>query len=350
MLQTRTSPGPIAKPDGADQAETLLNHLFRYRRLDLRAGTCVERPCRQCLASLLLRVRRSIVVGEPVRFVLPGFPAKSPSPRKVLGPRPDMAEEQALLYLQRLCDELTTLYRPGVRINICSDGRVFSDLVGVSDTTVTQYGRDIRAMITRLRATSLQTFSLDDVFSGTSFDAMRRYLCARYAEPVELIRTRTRVHPTDRTLYNGIHRFLFEDRLGIENGKSRNQIRKACREYAYQVIRRSNAWSRLIAERLPEALRLSIHPQPLHAQKIGILLSDTAANLWITPWHGVAVQEGGRFLLMYRHQAEALGARLVERYGRPSHYVLDESRSDFVTEGGVATMSEPCMQWMRLGP
>jgi hypothetical protein len=54
--------------------------------------------------------------------------------------------------------------------------------------------------------------------------------------------------------------------------------------------------------------------------------------------------------LLPAHQAEALGARLVERYGRPSHYVLDESRSDFVTEGGVATMSEPCMQWMRLGP
>jgi hypothetical protein len=39
-------------------------------------------PCRQCLPSHLLRVRRSIVVGEPLHFVLPGFPAKSPSPRR----------------------------------------------------------------------------------------------------------------------------------------------------------------------------------------------------------------------------------------------------------------------------
>jgi hypothetical protein len=82
MVQTRTSPGPIAKPDGADQAETLLNHVFRSRPLDLRAGTCVERPCRKCLVSHLLRVRRSIVVEEPLHFVLPGFQAKSPSPKR----------------------------------------------------------------------------------------------------------------------------------------------------------------------------------------------------------------------------------------------------------------------------
>jgi pyoverdine/dityrosine biosynthesis protein Dit1 len=67
-------------------------------------------------------------------------------------------------------------------------------------------------------------------------------------------------------------------------------------------------------------VRLSIHPQPCHAEKIGIYLVDTRDN-WLTPWHGVAVETQGRFALMKRHEAEALGARVVYRDGRPSHFL-----------------------------
>ena len=35
-------------------------------------------------------------------------------------------------------------YPPGARITICSDGRVFSDLVGVCDKDVTNYGIEIK--------------------------------------------------------------------------------------------------------------------------------------------------------------------------------------------------------------
>jgi pyoverdine/dityrosine biosynthesis protein Dit1 len=43
---------------------------------------------------------------------------------------------------------------------------------------------------------------------------------------------------------------------------------------------------------------------------------------WLTPWHGVAVKQQDKFTLMRRHEAEALGAKIVERDGRPSHYQL----------------------------
>ena len=46
------------------------------------------------------------------------------------------------------------------------------------------------------------------------------------------------------------------------------------------------------------------------------------SNRWMTPWHGTAVELDGRFVLMRRQQAEALGARLVFSEGRPSHYLL----------------------------
>jgi pyoverdine/dityrosine biosynthesis protein Dit1 len=124
-----------------------------------------------------------------------------------------------------------------------------------------------------------------------------------------------------RALFNGVHRFLFEDRLRIEPGKSRNRLRKECRERALRVIQRSEAWGRLVRERFPTALRLSIHPQPPHAEKIGILLGD-AADAWLTPWHGVALKDGAGFRLVRRHEAEALGARVVLRGARASHYEL----------------------------
>ena len=112
-------------------------------------------------------------------------------------------------------------------------------------------------------------------------------------------------------LFNGIQRFLFEDRAVIDAGKSRTQIREECKDRTYEVIRRSDAWGRLVADCFPAALRFSIHPQPPHSEKIGILLGESA-DVWLTPWHGVALRQGGRFRLIKRKDAEALGARLVD--------------------------------------
>jgi pyoverdine/dityrosine biosynthesis protein Dit1 len=124
-----------------------------------------------------------------------------------------------------------------------------------------------------------------------------------------------------RALVNGIHRFLFEEQADVQPGRSRTQLRQACRPLAYQVVQRSDAWGRLLADCFPTALRLSIHPQHPHAEKIGILLGP-ADDVWLTPWHGVAVQQAGGWRLMKRCDAEAAGARLVEADGRPSHFVL----------------------------
>jgi pyoverdine/dityrosine biosynthesis protein Dit1 len=82
------------------------------------------------------------------------------------------------------------------------------------------------------------------------------------------------------------------------------------------------AWSDLIRARFGRSVRLSIHAQPSHSEKIGIYLVPTRDN-WLTPWHGVAVEAGGRFVLMKRHQAEAVGAALVYHAGQPSHFVTD---------------------------
>ncbi|HYY99575.1 MAG TPA: L-tyrosine/L-tryptophan isonitrile synthase family protein, partial [Pyrinomonadaceae bacterium] len=144
-------------PDAAqtETAERILRTLFRHRRLQPCAGACAENPCAQCLGLHLPKVRRFVVNGEPVHMLLPAFPAKSPNTSKVLGRLPDMAEELALGFLEGVCGEIKEFYAPGARVTICSDGRVFSDLVGVADSDVTEYGREVGSMLGRLGAESL---------------------------------------------------------------------------------------------------------------------------------------------------------------------------------------------------
>lgn len=312
-------------PDVAatELATRILRQLFRYRRLQPGAGACAANPCEQCLALHLPKVRRFVIAGEPIHFLLPSFPAKSPSPKKVLGTLPDMAEELALKFLEGMCAEIKELYPPGARLTICSDGRVFSDLVGVSDRNVTDYGREITNMLGRIGARSLDVFSMEDLFETDDHAAMRDQLVAHYADTLEAIRGRIQTYEHHQALFNGIQRFLFEDRIGVETDRSKTQVRNECKERAYRVIQRSDAWGRLINECFPTAIRLSIHPQGPHSDKIGVLLGETD-DTWLTPWHGVAVRHQGGFKLMRRHEAEALGARVVERSGCPSHYVTGE--------------------------
>ena len=97
-------------------------------------------------------------------------------------------------------------------------------------------------------------------------------------------------------------------------------IQKESRVRAYTVIQRSKAWGELVEKYFPDAVRLSIHPQACGSKKLGIKLIEP--DNWQTPWHGVAVLVDGRYTLLKRAQAESLGAHLVTRFGRPSHYVL----------------------------
>ena len=308
-------------------AHDILRLVFRHRRMTEACEACrgsLRGACAACASPHLARVARAVADGTPVHFVLPAFPAKSPSPAKVLGPHADMAEELALRELQALCDEIATFHAPGARITICSDGHVFSDVVGVPDDDVDAYGRDIRAMVDRLGLRSLDTFSLGSVFPGADADAMRGRLLAAFAEPLPEVRARVHRTPAGRALYNGIHRFLFEDALHRAT-TSRNRLRRECGERAYTVIQRSSAWSAVVSAAFPSALRLSIHPQPRHAAKIGIRLLD-APDAWLTPWHAVALERCGTFTLVHRADAEAMGATLVERDGRPSHYRLEHQQ------------------------
>jgi pyoverdine/dityrosine biosynthesis protein Dit1 len=315
-------------------ATDILVDVMRFRRMANPQSSCVKSPCPACLARHLPPVISAIENEQPITFVLPGFPGKSPNLTKVLGPLPDMAERCSIKFLSHLCDRIRRHYSSGARVVLCSDGRVFSDVVGFHDEDVTAYQLEVSNIIQELSLGSIITFNLDHVYRGLTYDQMRFELMDQYGEALDLLKAAVRQggqpnsdpeHRDALRLYRGITRFLVEDAMHPSQKQTRTAIQKACRIRAYEVIQRSTAWGKLIAKHFPNSVRLSIHPQACNSGKLGIHLME--AESWMTPWHGVAVDVGGRFVLLKRAQAEALGARLVTRKGRPSHFELTEEQN-----------------------
>src|SRR5258706_4579539 len=324
--------GPLvdAPADAATTAHAreILQLVFRHRRLLPGSIKCPgagrDGICDQCLEPHLPLVRRFVTANLAVHFVLPAFPAKSPNPAKVLGTLPDMAEELGLHFLNDICEEIRTIHAPGARITICSDGMVFGDLVGVADSDVAAYGECIEGMIEQFKLTSLEAFHMQDLYDeADSGGQMRDWLCRHYAESTQAIHERLHSNESQRALFNGIQRFLFEDRVELEKEKSRTRIRTECKDRTYEVVRRSDAWGRLVADCFPASLRLSIHPQPPHSEKIGIPLGESR-DVWLTPWHAVAVKEKDAFRFAKRREAEELGASFALNDGRPYYMELSK--------------------------
>ncbi len=318
-------------------AKDILTDIFQFRRMTSPDSECSNSSCSKCLSPHLSKIVTAIQLGKPIEFVLPAFPGKSPNLAKVLGILPDMAEKRALEFLQHLCDRIKRIYSPGARIILCSDGRVFSDVVGMRDEDVTAYQREISKIIADSKMSELSTFDLDDLYIGMSFDQMRAQLMQEFGEPIEILKaaiSRGGKNPEcsvddleANRLYCGITRFLVEDSTFPGQIKSRTSIQKECRTRAYDVIQRSKAWGDWVEARFPNAVRLSIHPQTCGSKKLGIRLIEP--DQWLTPWHGVAVEVNGRFMLLKRSQAEHLGAKLIHAEGRPSHFLLNDEKELF---------------------
>lgn len=311
---------------------------MQFRRIIRTKGLCSGSSCHQCLALHFQKIVSAITQNTPITFVLPAFPGKSPNQEKVLGILPDMGERLALQFLNNLCHQIQQQYAPGAKLILCSDGRVFSDIIGMKEDDITAYRHELDRMIEEFNFSNLSIFTLDNLYEGKNFIHMRQDLMERYGKSLESLKENVRkgskesdnpdVQESHR-IYCGITRFLFEDALYVGQQKSRTAIQKDCRIRAYEVIRRSNAWSELIAERFPDAVRLSIHPQTCGAKKLGIRLIGMES--WMTPWHGVALQTENGFILKKRREAEQLGAELVQDSdGRGSHYKLVDIKYDAV--------------------
>jgi pyoverdine/dityrosine biosynthesis protein Dit1 len=300
-------------------AEEILSLLFAYRR-SLADAHEYRHYCEQCNHPHKEKIESFIASGQPIHMVLPGFPTKSPNLDKVLGVLPDKGEKISLNFLNSLCDSIKQIYPPGAEITICSDGHVFADLIEVSDENVFAYNQKIADIIKQENLINLNTFGLSNVIGDNSFDKQRLILIENYAQSYDEIKLLIKSTPRELALFNGIKKFLLADFIYLEPTMSKTALRKKVHALTYSVIQRSHAWSSVIEEKFPDSVRLSIHPQPCHFNKLGIYLMDTKNN-WLTPWHGVAVFKGGKFELMKKYQVPMDSCELIFEDGYPSYYI-----------------------------
>lgn len=311
------------------QAQRILAEVMKFRRLHNDEAVCSSYACNSCCRPHLEKVSLAVSQNKPVTFILPAFPGKSPNPEKVLGVLPDMAERLSLQFLNQLCLEVRKIYAPGARIILCSDGRVFSDIVGISEEHIDLYQKEIDQIINDLQLTELSTFHLDAISEGRSFSTLREELVSEYGNSIESIRQRVKSGSKNENsedqelhrMYCGLTRFLVEDSYFPGQKRSRSSIQKECKARSYKVIQRSNAWTAYIAARFPQSVRLSIHPQSCGSLKLGIQL--IGKDSWMTPWHGVAVETASGFVLMKHWEAKEQKAELIyDKRGLPSHFKL----------------------------
>src|SRR5471030_231814 len=307
--------------DAKSVAIQLLEIVYRQRRLIHDNDNCLHSPCTLCLKMHSDKIDTMVAQGAPITFILPAFPAKSPNLSKVLGTCPDLGEQLSLRQLNDLCLKIGELHAPGARIIICSDGRAFSDCVGVTDEEVSNYGQEIKNLLVTLELQNIDIFNLEDYFKEGDFDNIRQRLVKQYGRSLEELKSTIKTEEQTMNMFNGIHRFMYTDLKFRKPEASSNQLKEESKHLAYQVIIRSNAWSALVQEVFPEAIRLSIHPQHPHSEKIGIKLMD-CDNIWRTPWHGAVLDDGQNYRLMARSDIEKMPVNLVYENGRQSYYVL----------------------------
>lgn len=256
---------------------------------------------------LFKNIALKMKASEELIFLLPAFPAKSPSPLKTSGELPDLGEVLALQGLQKLCERISAIYTPGAKVIICSDGRVFSDVVNVSDESITRYQDGIHEIIREFSLNRIETFALDDLYPGKEGGELRSRLLLQFAKSLEEVRALVCTNEGHKKLFNGLHKFLIEDELAINPGLSKNKITNETKSRTYELIRRSDAWSELLNHYFKNHLRLSIHPYRPEHEKFGIKLVSSSSK-WATPWHNVTVKIKNRFELMHKQEALKLNA------------------------------------------
>uniref|UniRef100_K3WCT7 TauD/TfdA-like domain-containing protein n=3 Tax=Globisporangium ultimum (strain ATCC 200006 / CBS 805.95 / DAOM BR144) TaxID=431595 RepID=K3WCT7_GLOUD len=251
----------------------------------------------------------------PITMVLPAFPFKSPNnDDKVLGKLPDRGEELALERLESFCKSIERVYPLGCHVVIFSDGRVFNDLLGVSNDELKAYKNELKAIVKDAGHTHIR------------FDGLENY--THTEDPIKEILERFNVEKMDMgekikqdagllNTYRSFRIFLRRDLASQFAGLSNSAIDKRCGEIAKKMMHRNIGFSTLVDVTYPHALRVSIHLYDNAGPKFGIHLVTHTAGIPRTPWHSVMCEDAdGTVHKLELRDVDHSKYELVEKRGR----------------------------------
>lgn len=248
------------------------------------------------IPELEKQLDKIVAKGEPVEFILPGFPFKAPVEQgkkgKTLGQLPDKTEEIALHTLDGLADSIAEIYAPGSNVIIVSDASVYGDLLQVPDADAYAYQTELRELASSLglkhlkfvRAGPLSGAVAQDAQTLEQFSAQvrktRRELDTTYAEDVDPSKDEN-IKATSKHYDNAL------------------PTKQDPAAFKAEMLKRGKAFAKLIESTSSSYIRLSIH-ESNNVGKITIDLFTPGTNpSFITPWHGaVAVMADATVLIV----------------------------------------------------
>ena len=282
---------------------------------------------------------------QTLQFVLPAFPFKSQNRNKCLDSIPDLGEELALTVIHKFCEEVDNIYEFGLIFNIVSDGRVFADICKIDDDKVDEYDNGIRKNFPHLTK-YIRFYDLNEFLeTGNKHFEARDKLLKLFGNTVNSIEEKIKLDPDYTKMYLGFLQFNIDDIFFIKDGDkyifsteeasklSITQCKKKAKENSKAILRRNDAYSKMIEKLFPFYIRLSIHAHNNSGPKFAIrmlpldkiseeLVSDSTMHI-PTPWHNVVVQDlDGKYFLKKKWIIEKMDAELIYKNGQPYFYKL----------------------------
>ncbi len=255
-----------------------------------------------------------VALNLPIPFVMLGFPFKSTNTRdKVLGQLPDLAEKLTLENFSTFDKDIKEVYPPGVEITICSDGFVFNALVNVEDKTVEQY-KEISMDMGKIAP--MKWFDLRDFYTKSLPDA-REKLMQQFGPTPEKLTNDILTNPDVNYLYRGMIIFMEEEKA-TQVWPSRNQMQKAAKKLAREMMMMNQAYSALVEKEFSDYIRLSMHPSINNGAKYSINLINDRSKY--SAWHSAVLEDEQGFMTIHRKDAIEAGYELIYKDNQPFYF------------------------------
>lgn len=294
--------------------EKILN-VFSLYRMPQIAGDQFEEKGKDIF---LRKVEAFVSQGQPIEFSMLGYPFKSINDRdKTIGKLPDLGELKSLENFASFDADIKEIYSPGINVSIISDGLIFNDLMDVSDATVDKYEEIAKDMAA---VAPIDWYDMRDFYPRElSTMSMREKVMEQFGITSEVLQYRILNNSDVNTLYKGMITFMGGD-LAVRPYPSGNQLHKAAKIMAREMMFRNEAYSALIRENFKDHIRLSMHPSVNDGTKFSFQLirSPKARH---SPWHSaLLIEKDGTLATIHRKDAEGKNYELVNKDGRPFYF------------------------------
>lgn len=282
--------------------ERITNVITRYLYLDGPQDQFYTLGRKRLVSTVSKQVEQS----KAVEIVFPGFPFKSPAVgTKVLSSLPDYGEELLLTRLEMMARSVEDCYRNGCVIRVVSDGIVYGDILGRSNSLIYQYNHGLRRIVERLGFTHITFVRLADLLNeGLTID-LKPMSEEEYVNSIPDIRAKLLSHQVrgfdlntslkedagTLATYRGYLKFLVADLEGtaLMEGLSRSAQDRERRRIAKVMLTNGAKFSDLTDRKFPDAVRISVHAHSNQGPKFAFNMFP-GSDMCASPWHNVIME------------------------------------------------------------